>query len=56
MDFLGESCPTQAVLPPGGLAADKIIRDRYNPGCQAEAKLSVDSIGCQTGQLGSSYG
>ncbi|MGM0487646.1 MAG: hypothetical protein ACQESR_12920 [Planctomycetota bacterium] len=25
-----ESCPTQAVLPLVGLAADKVIRDRYN--------------------------
>ncbi|MFO7904024.1 MAG: hypothetical protein R6U98_15280, partial [Pirellulaceae bacterium] len=25
-----ESCPTQAVLPLVGLAAEKIIRDRYN--------------------------
>ncbi|MGM0486530.1 MAG: hypothetical protein ACQESR_07185 [Planctomycetota bacterium] len=25
----GESCPTQAVLPLVGLAADKVIRDRY---------------------------
>ncbi|MFO7904744.1 MAG: hypothetical protein R6U98_18915 [Pirellulaceae bacterium] len=25
-----ESCPAQAVLPPVGLAADNIIRDRYN--------------------------
>ncbi|MFO7906683.1 MAG: hypothetical protein ACQESR_27255 [Planctomycetota bacterium] len=24
-----ESCPTQAVLPLVGLAADKFIRDRY---------------------------
>ncbi|MFO7904680.1 MAG: hypothetical protein R6U98_18595 [Pirellulaceae bacterium] len=27
-----ESCPTQAVLPWVGLAAEKVIRDRYN--CQ----------------------
>ncbi|MGM0486229.1 MAG: hypothetical protein ACQESR_05640 [Planctomycetota bacterium] len=25
-----ESCPTQAVLPLVGLAADKLTRDRYN--------------------------
>ncbi|MFO7901209.1 MAG: hypothetical protein ACQESR_29875 [Planctomycetota bacterium] len=25
-----ESCPTQAVRPLMGLAADKVIRDRYN--------------------------
>ncbi|MFO7903578.1 MAG: hypothetical protein ACQESR_01400 [Planctomycetota bacterium] len=25
-----ESCPTQAVLPLVRLAADKVIRDRYN--------------------------
>ncbi|MFO7904114.1 MAG: hypothetical protein ACQESR_23590 [Planctomycetota bacterium] len=25
-----ESCPTQAVLPLVGLAAEKFIRDRYN--------------------------
>ncbi|MFO7903460.1 MAG: hypothetical protein ACQESR_18930 [Planctomycetota bacterium] len=25
-----ERCPTQAVLPLVGLAAEKIIRDRYN--------------------------
>ncbi|MGM0491041.1 MAG: hypothetical protein ACQESR_30315 [Planctomycetota bacterium] len=25
-----ESCPTQAVLPLVGLAADKVIRDRYD--------------------------
>ncbi|MGM0486778.1 MAG: hypothetical protein ACQESR_08455 [Planctomycetota bacterium] len=24
------SCPTQAVLPVVGLAAEKVIRDRYN--------------------------
>ncbi|MFO7905155.1 MAG: hypothetical protein ACQESR_16275 [Planctomycetota bacterium] len=24
-----ESCPTQAVLPLVGLAADKVVRDRY---------------------------
>ncbi|MGM0487272.1 MAG: hypothetical protein ACQESR_10975 [Planctomycetota bacterium] len=27
-----ESCPTQAVLPLVGLAAEKVIRDRYNRG------------------------
>ncbi|MGM0490020.1 MAG: hypothetical protein ACQESR_25095 [Planctomycetota bacterium] len=27
-----ERCPTQAVLPLVGLAAEKIIRDRYNSG------------------------
>ncbi|MFO7902817.1 MAG: hypothetical protein ACQESR_14210 [Planctomycetota bacterium] len=26
-----ESCPTQAVLPLVGLAAEKFIRDRYSP-------------------------
>ncbi|MGM0490917.1 MAG: hypothetical protein ACQESR_29690 [Planctomycetota bacterium] len=26
-----EQCPTQAVLPLVGLAAEKVIRDRYNP-------------------------
>ncbi|MGM0489774.1 MAG: hypothetical protein ACQESR_23825 [Planctomycetota bacterium] len=26
-----ESCPTQAVLPLVGLAAEKVIRDPYNP-------------------------
>ncbi|MFO7908155.1 MAG: hypothetical protein ACQESR_20400 [Planctomycetota bacterium] len=25
-----ERCPTQAVLPPVGVAAEKVIRDRYN--------------------------
>ncbi|MFO7907163.1 MAG: hypothetical protein ACQESR_23625 [Planctomycetota bacterium] len=25
-----ESCPTQAVLPLVGLAAENVIRDRYN--------------------------
>ncbi|MFO7907770.1 MAG: hypothetical protein R6U98_34310 [Pirellulaceae bacterium] len=25
-----ESCPAQAVLPLVGLAAEKVIRDRYN--------------------------
>ncbi|MGM0486289.1 MAG: hypothetical protein ACQESR_05950 [Planctomycetota bacterium] len=25
-----ESCPTQAVLPLVGLAAEQVIRDRYN--------------------------
>ncbi|MGM0490581.1 MAG: hypothetical protein ACQESR_27970 [Planctomycetota bacterium] len=25
-----ESCPTQAVLPLVGLAAEKVIRERYN--------------------------
>ncbi|MFO7904195.1 MAG: hypothetical protein ACQESR_01095 [Planctomycetota bacterium] len=25
-----ERCPTQAVLPLVGLAAEKVIRDRYN--------------------------
>ncbi|MFO7901023.1 MAG: hypothetical protein ACQESR_19865 [Planctomycetota bacterium] len=29
-----ESCPTQAVLPLVGLAADKVIRDRYNNFCE----------------------
>ncbi|MFO7907526.1 MAG: hypothetical protein R6U98_33065 [Pirellulaceae bacterium] len=28
-----ESCPTQAVLPLVGLAAEKVIRDRYNWDC-----------------------
>ncbi|MFO7903516.1 MAG: hypothetical protein R6U98_12700, partial [Pirellulaceae bacterium] len=28
--FRLESCPTQAALPLVGLAADKVIRDRYN--------------------------
>ncbi|MFO7901411.1 MAG: hypothetical protein ACQESR_13260 [Planctomycetota bacterium] len=28
--FPGEGCPTQAVLPLVGLAAEKVIRDRYN--------------------------
>ncbi|MFO7907564.1 MAG: hypothetical protein ACQESR_18475 [Planctomycetota bacterium] len=27
-----ESCPTQAVLPLVGLAAEKVIRDRYTSG------------------------
>ncbi|MFO7902815.1 MAG: hypothetical protein ACQESR_14200 [Planctomycetota bacterium] len=27
-----ERCPTQAVLPLVGLAAEKVIRDRYNNG------------------------
>ncbi|MFO7905060.1 MAG: hypothetical protein R6U98_20515 [Pirellulaceae bacterium] len=27
--FRVESCPTQAVLPLVGLAAEKVIRDRY---------------------------
>ncbi|MFO7904525.1 MAG: hypothetical protein R6U98_17815 [Pirellulaceae bacterium] len=27
-----ESCPTQAVLPLVGLAAEKVIRDRHNMG------------------------
>ncbi|MFO7904220.1 MAG: hypothetical protein R6U98_16270, partial [Pirellulaceae bacterium] len=27
-----ESCPTQAVLPLAGLAAEKVIRDRYISG------------------------
>ncbi|MFO7902161.1 MAG: hypothetical protein ACQESR_08560 [Planctomycetota bacterium] len=30
--FRVESCPTQAVLPLVGLAAEKVIRDRYNSG------------------------
>ncbi|MFO7907002.1 MAG: hypothetical protein R6U98_30375 [Pirellulaceae bacterium] len=34
MDFSGfESCPAQAVLPLVGLAADKVIRDRYTNVC-----------------------
>ncbi|MGM0487195.1 MAG: hypothetical protein ACQESR_10585 [Planctomycetota bacterium] len=28
--FRVESCPTQAVLPLVGLAAEKVIRDRYS--------------------------
>ncbi|MGM0488135.1 MAG: hypothetical protein ACQESR_15395, partial [Planctomycetota bacterium] len=28
--FRVESCPTQAVLPLVGLAAEKLIRDRHN--------------------------
>ncbi|MFO7901881.1 MAG: hypothetical protein ACQESR_06975 [Planctomycetota bacterium] len=31
-----ESCPTQAVLPLVGLAADKVIRDRYGVGVVAQ--------------------
>ncbi|MFO7904072.1 MAG: hypothetical protein R6U98_15520, partial [Pirellulaceae bacterium] len=29
--FRMERCPTQAVLPPVGFAAENVIRDRYNP-------------------------
>ncbi|MFO7906259.1 MAG: hypothetical protein ACQESR_17370 [Planctomycetota bacterium] len=29
--FRMERCPTQAVLPLVGLAAQKVIRDRYKP-------------------------
>ncbi|MFO7907882.1 MAG: hypothetical protein ACQESR_16095 [Planctomycetota bacterium] len=29
--FRLERCPTQAVLPLVGLAAEKVIRDRYKP-------------------------
>ncbi|MFO7904610.1 MAG: hypothetical protein ACQESR_02185 [Planctomycetota bacterium] len=32
-----ESCPTQAVLPLVGLAAEKVIRDRYKTGTEAGA-------------------
>ncbi|MFO7908131.1 MAG: hypothetical protein R6U98_36160 [Pirellulaceae bacterium] len=33
-----ESCPTQAVLPLVGLAADKIIRDRYESACDGNSR------------------
>ncbi|MFO7904582.1 MAG: hypothetical protein R6U98_18105 [Pirellulaceae bacterium] len=39
-----ERCPTQAVLPLVGLAAQKVIRDRYNLECQRFRKAS-GSIG-----------
>ncbi|MFO7906120.1 MAG: hypothetical protein R6U98_25910 [Pirellulaceae bacterium] len=29
-----ERCPTQAVLPLVGLAAENVIRDRYMTGCK----------------------
>src|SRR6056297_2741143 len=34
-----ESCPAQFVLPPGGLAADKIIHDRYSKGLRSRDVL-----------------
>ncbi|MFO7906467.1 MAG: hypothetical protein ACQESR_07415 [Planctomycetota bacterium] len=34
-----ESCPTQAVLPLVGLAAEKVIRDRYITGYRTVGRL-----------------
>ncbi|MFO7907648.1 MAG: hypothetical protein ACQESR_21345 [Planctomycetota bacterium] len=36
-----ESCPTQAVLPLVGLAAEKVIRDPYNWGGRGRAVTAV---------------
>ncbi|MFO7904323.1 MAG: hypothetical protein R6U98_16790 [Pirellulaceae bacterium] len=38
-----ESCPTQAVLPLVGLAAEKVIRDWYNMRCVALLSSGLDS-------------
>ncbi|MGM0488145.1 MAG: hypothetical protein ACQESR_15445 [Planctomycetota bacterium] len=37
-----ESCPTQAVLPLVGLAAEKVIRDRYNR--RSELTLTLQTV------------
>ncbi|MFO7907137.1 MAG: hypothetical protein ACQESR_12130 [Planctomycetota bacterium] len=37
-----ESCPTQAVLPLVGLAADKLIRSRYDAKRPADPAFSFD--------------
>ncbi|MFO7906996.1 MAG: hypothetical protein R6U98_30345 [Pirellulaceae bacterium] len=37
-----ERCPTQAVLSLVGLAADKLIRDRYNANRSAYPAFSFD--------------
>ncbi|MGM0490341.1 MAG: hypothetical protein ACQESR_26750 [Planctomycetota bacterium] len=40
-----ESCSTQPVLPLVGLAAEKVIRDRYNPrGPRADAADAVPNL------------
>ncbi|MFO7904962.1 MAG: hypothetical protein ACQESR_31560 [Planctomycetota bacterium] len=38
-----ESCPTQAVLPLVGLAAEKVIRDRYTV-LQARERLRSQRV------------
>ncbi|MFO7903453.1 MAG: hypothetical protein R6U98_12385 [Pirellulaceae bacterium] len=40
-----ERCPTQAVLPPVGLAAEKVIRDRYNAVARAIAPKRENNEG-----------
>ncbi|MFO7901080.1 MAG: hypothetical protein R6U98_00330 [Pirellulaceae bacterium] len=40
-----ESCPTQAVLPLVGLAADQVIPDRYN--CTASLRYFARWAPCQ---------
>ncbi|MGM0487476.1 MAG: glycosyltransferase family 39 protein [Planctomycetota bacterium] len=44
--FRVERCPTQAVLPPVGLAAEKVIHDRYNWRKAAVAMLAVGAAYC----------
>ncbi|MFO7901831.1 MAG: hypothetical protein ACQESR_00145 [Planctomycetota bacterium] len=39
-----ERCPTQAVLPLVGLAADKVIRDRYINAPRQESTLSFSRL------------
>ncbi|MFO7904848.1 MAG: hypothetical protein ACQESR_16000 [Planctomycetota bacterium] len=43
-----ESCSTQAVLPLVGLAAEKVIRDRY----KGAASLPVGITGGSAGEAG----
>ncbi|MGM0486477.1 MAG: hypothetical protein ACQESR_06920 [Planctomycetota bacterium] len=45
-----ESCPTQAVLPLVGLAAEKVIRDRYISG-QAPSSETQPSLRGQVGTI-----
>ncbi|MGM0487908.1 MAG: hypothetical protein ACQESR_14245 [Planctomycetota bacterium] len=39
-----ERCPTQAVLPLIGLAAEKVTRDRYRPGSVRHAREATSGL------------
>ncbi|MFO7906810.1 MAG: hypothetical protein R6U98_29410 [Pirellulaceae bacterium] len=39
-----ERCPTQAVLPLVGLAADKVIRDRYKGFTRIQSPISASRL------------
>ncbi|MGM0487304.1 MAG: hypothetical protein ACQESR_11140 [Planctomycetota bacterium] len=45
----GESCPTPAVFPWVGLAADKVIRDRYNVARLGGPPSSISILGISGG-------